>query len=106
MPKFNPEGLLKAVERYKIEFLALLPSVWSFLSKSPLVDKYDLSSVKAFFSGAASLSKEVEEGLAKRFPMVVFSVETVGKNIILIDSIFIPLSDHSCSRLRNDRSHR
>lgn len=70
LPKFSGEKFLQAIERYKVESLLLVPSLWSFLAKSPLVDKFDLSSVKVVFSGAAALSKEVEEGVAKRFPMV------------------------------------
>jgi 4-coumarate--CoA ligase len=38
-----------------------------FLSKSPLVDEYDLSSIKDIGCGAASLSKEVEDQVRKRF---------------------------------------
>lgn len=67
IPKFSGEAFLKAIQRHKVECLALVPSLWVFLTKSPLVGKYDLSSVKAVFSGAAALSKEVEDGIKRRF---------------------------------------
>lgn len=70
MQKFSGRGLLEAIQRYKIEVLLLVPSLWNFLSKSPLVDTHDLSSVKVIASGAASLSTEIEESVRQRFPNV------------------------------------
>lgn len=70
MEKFSGRGLLAAIQRYKIEVLLLVPSLWNFLSKSSLVDKHDLSSVKVIASGAASLSTEIEESVRQRFPNV------------------------------------
>lgn len=77
MRKFSGRSFLEAIQRYKIESLSLVPSIWVFLSKSPLVEKYDLSSVKALGSGAASLSKEVEESTIKRFEKLKVSEELV-----------------------------
>lgn len=37
-----------------------------FLAKSPLVSEYDLSSVKVIWSGAAPLSKEIEDAVKSR----------------------------------------
>lgn len=67
MRRYSSEGFLQAIQRYRVEVMALVPSLWVFLTKSPLVDKYDLSSVKLIFSGAAALATEVEEGIGKRF---------------------------------------
>lgn len=38
------------------------------LAKAPIVTKYDLSSIRLFGCGAAPLSKEHIESLAKRIP--------------------------------------
>lgn len=70
MRKFSGEAFLKSIQKYKIECLALVPSLWVYLIKSPLVKKYDLSSVKAVLSGAAALTKEVEDGMSRRFKTV------------------------------------
>lgn len=67
MPKFTGKGFLEAIQRHKIQVLLLVPSLWVFLAKSPLVKKYDLSSVKVVGSGAAALSTEVEDEINKRF---------------------------------------
>jgi long-subunit acyl-CoA synthetase (AMP-forming) len=44
----------------------LVPSLVIFLSKAKIVDKYDLSSVKMIYCGAAPLSEKVETLLRKR----------------------------------------
>jgi len=46
---FEEELFLKYVEKYKIQYLPVVPSVVAFLAKHPLVDKYDLSCIKAIW---------------------------------------------------------
>lgn len=48
----------------------LVPPLVSFLVKHPLVDKFDLSSLKSVSSGAAPLPQELATGVAKRIPSV------------------------------------
>ena len=48
----------------------LVPPLVLFLAKHPLVDKFDLSSLKSISSGAAALSQELERGVARRIPNV------------------------------------
>ncbi|KAL0103066.1 hypothetical protein PUN28_018399 [Cardiocondyla obscurior] len=43
---FEEKMFLQFVEKYKIEYLPVVPSLMVFLAKHPLVDKYDLSSIK------------------------------------------------------------
>ncbi|TGZ46387.1 luciferin 4-monooxygenase [Temnothorax longispinosus] len=64
--RFEEEMFLQYVEKYQIQYLPVVPSLMTFLAKHPLVDKYDLSSVKAVWSGAAPLSKEIQKAVAKR----------------------------------------
>ncbi|KYN00718.1 PREDICTED: 4-coumarate--CoA ligase 1 [Cyphomyrmex costatus] len=64
--RFEEELFLQYVEKYKIQYLPVVPSLMVFLAKHPLVDKYDLSCVKAVWSGAAPLSKEIQKAVAKR----------------------------------------
>lgn len=46
----------------------LVPPLVLFLSKHPMVDKYDLSSLKVISSGAAPLGGDLEMNAAKRIP--------------------------------------
>lgn len=51
--------------------LPLVPPLVLFLAKHPLVDKFDLSSVRALSSGAAPLARDLEISVAKRLPSLV-----------------------------------
>ncbi|RZC40840.1 AMP-binding domain containing protein [Asbolus verrucosus] len=64
--KFEENLFLRIIEKYKITALPLVPPLAVFLAKSPLVNKYDLSSVVEVGCGAAPLSKEIEELVKKR----------------------------------------
>lgn len=65
--KFEPELYLKSIEKYKILTISVPPPVVVFLAKTPLFNKYDLSSLKVLISGAAALSKEMEDQVIARF---------------------------------------
>nr|UHU35193.1 Eluc3 beetle luciferase [CMV reporter vector pGL4c1:Eluc3] len=64
--RFNQEVFLKAIQDYEVRSVINVPSTILFLSKSPLVDKYDLSTLAELCCGAAPLAKEVAEIAAKR----------------------------------------
>lgn len=66
LPKFEEELFLSSIEKYKINCLYLVPPIIIFLAKSPLVSKYDLSSIKEITSGAAPLRKDVQDLVQKR----------------------------------------
>ncbi|CAH1786802.1 unnamed protein product [Owenia fusiformis] len=66
LPKFKPVSFLEAIEKYKITYLPLVPPLMVFLAKSPLVSRYDLSSVRQIGSGAAPLSKDIEMAVKER----------------------------------------
>ncbi|CAO1629029.1 unnamed protein product [Parajaminaea phylloscopi] len=59
MPRFELEPFLQAVERYRVQRLEVVPPVLVLLAKSPIVDRYDLTSLSIMLSGAAPLSAEL-----------------------------------------------
>nr|BBC77939.1 firefly luciferase mutant protein Akaluc [synthetic construct]BDS09299.1 Akaluc [synthetic construct] len=67
MYRFEEELFLRSLQDYKIQSALLVPTLFSCLAKSTLIDKYDLSSLREIASGGAPLSKEVGEAVAKRF---------------------------------------
>ncbi|XP_070499653.1 luciferin 4-monooxygenase-like [Chironomus tepperi] len=67
LPKFDPELYLKSIEKYAITVLIVAPPIVVFLAKTPLFNKYDLSSLRAIYCGAAPLSSQTEEELKSRF---------------------------------------
>ncbi|KAM0077344.1 hypothetical protein ACKRZS_010648 [Fusarium odoratissimum] len=67
MPKFDLESFLSTIQNFKVTYLIFAPPVVSMLVKSPLVSKYDLSSVKFLVCGAAPLQADVEKRLEALF---------------------------------------
>ncbi|KAK9442968.1 phenylacetyl-CoA ligase [Metarhizium brunneum] len=69
LPKFEPATFLNAIQRFKIEQLSIVPPLLiHIITHRDTVSKYDLSSVRYVFSGAAPLGTEVIEGILKLYP--------------------------------------
>ncbi len=66
MPRFELEHFLQMVQDYKITCLNLVPPIVLALAKHPLVENYDLSSVRIIGCGAAPLGVETEQACAGR----------------------------------------
>lgn len=71
MPKFELEDFLQHVQEHKIKSAYLVPPIILALAKHPLVDEYDLSSLRYITSGAAPLPAPVAEGCRDRLGCVV-----------------------------------
>lgn len=72
LPQFTMEAMLDTVVEYKLPELLLVPPILIRLVRDPIVDKYDLSQVIRFSSGAAPLSEEIIQLLQKKFPNTGF----------------------------------
>lgn len=59
MPRFEPEAYLRAVEEHRITRLYIVPTIAVLLAKSPVVDQFDLSSLRSIVSGGAALDPEI-----------------------------------------------
>lgn len=66
MDRYKEETFLNNLQKYKITHVCVVPPVMVFLAKSPLVDQYDLSSVKELICGAAPIGKEIEVTVKQR----------------------------------------
>jgi 4-coumarate--CoA ligase len=71
MPKFELEPFCKHIQDYSITFVYLVPPVVLMLGKSPVIDKYDLSSVRMLNSGAAPLTRDVVDAVYKRLKIPI-----------------------------------
>lgn len=69
LSRFEETIFLRTIEKYRIEYITLVPPLMVFLAKHPIVDKYDLSSVKDIWCGAAHLSENIAKVVAKRLNM-------------------------------------
>jgi acyl-CoA synthetase (AMP-forming)/AMP-acid ligase II len=66
MPKFDLKECLQAIEKYRITYGFIVPPIMLALAKHPMIDEFDLSSVRILFSGAAPLSENIAEQAAQR----------------------------------------
>ncbi|WP_019201970.1 AMP-binding protein [Tsukamurella sp. 1534] len=56
LPRFEPEAVLAAIEKYRITATMLVPTMIYALLDHPRFDDYDLSSLETVFYGASSIS--------------------------------------------------
>lgn len=71
MSKFDFETFCKLVETHKPQRAYLVPPIVLALAKSPIVDKYDLSSLNNITCGAAPLSSDAEIAVTDRLGIKV-----------------------------------
>lgn len=71
MPRFDLEQFLQLIEKYKLTYMHLVPPIVLALAKHPLVDKYNLSTVRTIISGAAPLSADLAQACAARLGCTV-----------------------------------
>lgn len=71
MPKFEIEKFCSVIQNHKITFAYVVPPVVLLLGKHPIVDKYDLSSLRMLNSGAAPLTQELIEAVYKRLKVPI-----------------------------------
>ena len=69
LPKFEMASCLITIQDYKLSNLYLVPPIIiNMVNARSTLSKYDLSSVKEVFTGAAPLGKETAEDLLKIYP--------------------------------------
>ena len=66
VPRFDLPQMLELIQEHKINRLYLVPPIVLALAKHPIVDNYDLSSVREIFSGAAPLSGDLASAAGER----------------------------------------
>jgi acyl-CoA synthetase (AMP-forming)/AMP-acid ligase II len=66
LPRFDMEQFLQVVQDYRINVTYLVPPIVLALAKHPAVEKYDLSSVRLVFSGAAPMGEDLERAASQR----------------------------------------
>ena len=76
LPAFTMKDLLDTVVKYQLKELLLVPPILIRLVRDPMVDKYDLSCIRRFSTGAAPLSEEILHLLQKKFPQTEFKQGT------------------------------
>ena len=66
LPRFDLESVLRLLQEWPVALAHMVPPIVLALAKQELVDRYDLSSVKWLFSGAAPLGRELTDVVERR----------------------------------------
>ena len=106
MPKFEPEFFLSLIEQYEITSANLVPPLLLFLANHPMIDDYNISSLKHITYGAAPSGVELAVKVKNRlnlhhlqqgYGMTEVSVTHVAPvDAFKPGSVGMPLSRVSC----------
>lgn len=66
MPRFDLEQFLTLIQKYRVTLSHIVPPIVLQLAQNPLIEKYDLSSLKTIFSGAAPLGADLSRACMAR----------------------------------------
>jgi long-chain acyl-CoA synthetase len=61
LPRFQSREVAKAIEKYKPTFFIGVPTMFVALSNVPGIDRFDFSSLKGIFVGAAPLTQAIKD---------------------------------------------
>ncbi len=64
---FNPELVLETIQRYRVQQMSGVPTMFVYLLNSPGAERFDTSSMRVWGSGAAPLPLEIVEPFEKKF---------------------------------------
>jgi 4-coumarate--CoA ligase len=71
MPRFDLPEFLRIIQDQKCTWVFIAPPIAVALAKHPLVDQFDLSSIKVIFSGAAPLDANLAGAVSSRIGCTV-----------------------------------
>ncbi|KAL9258245.1 4-coumarate--CoA ligase-like 9-like protein [Drosera capensis] len=81
--RFDFEGMLRTVERFRVTYMPVSPPVVVAMVKSELTERFDLRSLESVACGGAPLGRNVARRFREKFPNVLLiqgygMTETVG----------------------------
>lgn len=88
MSKFVYTDFLESIQQHRITHLQTAPPILVMLDKRPETSKYDLSSLENILCGAAPLSKELQNSVAKKFKVNI--VQGWGMTEVTCGAIHCP----------------
>ncbi len=71
LPRFELEGFLQAIQDHRATFTVVVPPIALALARHPVVDNFDLSSLRFLGCGAAPLGVELQQACAERLGCLV-----------------------------------
>ncbi len=66
MPRFKAQDVVKAIQKYRPTFFVGVPTMFVAFNNLPGIERYNLSSIKGIFVGAAPLTRAIKENFEAR----------------------------------------
>lgn len=66
LPRFEPQAFLQAIATHRVTDLIAVPPVMQFLAAHPMIDQFDLKSLRIVGAGGAPMSAALEARVAQR----------------------------------------
>lgn len=93
MQRFDLEFFLSSIQKFKVTTAYVVPPIVLLLAKHPVVDKYDLSSLRIMHSAAAPLTQDLIDMIYKRIKVPIKQSYGMSEAAPGISSqVFYPLS--------------
>ncbi|XP_042883755.1 4-coumarate--CoA ligase 1-like [Penaeus japonicus] len=73
MLRFSPKSFFETIERFKVTWAPIVPYIANFLIDTPLMKKFDISSLVGFTTAAAPISAAASNTLMKKTGRVIGS---------------------------------
>ncbi|WP_439574656.1 acyl-CoA synthetase [Phreatobacter sp.] len=102
IPRFTVKGVLEAIQRHRITFVSMVPTMMTMILNEPDLDAYDLSSLQMIGYGGAPMPVATLEALMKRLPKVRFA-QAYGMTELSPACTYLEPADHT---LDPDKVHR
>jgi long-chain acyl-CoA synthetase len=107
LPKFDPAGALKSIQRHRVTVFCGVPTMYSVLLTNPDMGKFDLTSIRVCISGASPLPPQVQKkfmditggflaegyGLTEASPVTHCTPVDRTMKTVKVGSIGLPLPD-------------
>ncbi|MEW5944976.1 MAG: long-chain fatty acid--CoA ligase [bacterium] len=69
---FDTEAVFRLIEKYRVEIMTGVPTMYAYMLNHPGGEKYDLSSMKVWLCAAAPLPMEVYRAFEEKFPGKIY----------------------------------
>jgi PAS domain S-box-containing protein len=106
LPRFKVEEFLRAVQDHAVTTAFLVPPIVRTLARHPLVERYDLGSLRYIMSGAAPLPEDIARACADRMGCVIkqaYGLTETGptthwtpRDAVRVNSAGLPVPNTEC----------
>ncbi|XP_071532753.1 uncharacterized protein [Panulirus ornatus] len=90
LPRFSPKTLLEAIQNYKVTHLPVAAYIIKHLSETPLLNQYDISSLKVVTSASAPLSPKVVSTFREKIDVEVMSAFGMSETVYFATQTLLP----------------